>query len=97
MQCIPKIVLIVIIGCSLWLQSGQVVYGQSNEEIQPKDTTLDDLVIQGDSAALAPEEETVEVEGNDSLENGLKNPNDVFVGSEVILNQRLKKIENKIP
>ncbi|MDB5273356.1 MAG: mltD [Chitinophagaceae bacterium] len=93
MRGAPKIALIVIIGCSLWLSSGQAVYGQT----QPQDTTLNDLVIQGDSSALAPDDETVVVEGNDSLENGLKNPDDVFIGSEAILTQRLKKIENKIP
>ncbi|MDF2455539.1 MAG: mltD [Cytophagaceae bacterium] len=97
MRSAPKIALIFIMGCSLWLQSGQTVYAQANEESQVKDTTLNDLVIQGDSSSLAPVEETVEVEGNDSLENGLKHPDDVFKGSEAILLDRLKKIENKIP
>lgn len=97
MRGAPKIALIFIMGCSIWLLSGQSVYAQANEESQVKDTTLNDLVIQGDSTALAPAEETVEVEGNDSLENGLKHPDDVFKGSEAILLDRLKKIENKIP
>ena len=91
MQGALKIALIFIMGCSLWLQSVQTAYAQA------KDTTLNDLVIQGDSSSLAPVEETVEVEGNDSLENGLKNPDDVFKGSESILLDRLKKVENKIP
>lgn len=97
MRSAPKIALMFIMGCGFWLQSGQTVYAQANEESQVKDTTLNDLVIQGDSSSLAPEEETVEVEGIDSLENGLKNPDDVFKGSETILLARLKKIENKIP
>ncbi|MDB5257771.1 MAG: mltD [Chitinophagaceae bacterium] len=97
MQSAPKIALIFIMGCSLWLLSSQTVRAQANGDSPVKDTTLNDLVIQGDSSALAPSEETVEVEGNDSLENGLKNPDDVFKGSEVILLDRLKKIENKIP
>ncbi|MBC7981931.1 LysM peptidoglycan-binding domain-containing protein [Candidatus Parcubacteria bacterium] len=97
MRGAAKIALIFIMGCSLWLQSGQTAYAQANEESQVKDTTLNDLVIQGDSSSLAPAEETVEVEGNDSLENGLKHPDDVFKGSEAILLDRLKKIENKIP
>ncbi len=96
MQSAPKIALMVIMGCSLLL-SGQTVRAQANGDTQAKDTTLNDLVIQGDSSALAPSEETVEVEGTDSLENGLKNPDDVYKGSEAILLDRLKKIENKIP
>jgi len=97
MRGLAKIALILIMGCSLWLQSGQTVYAQANGESQVKDTTLNDLVIQGDSSSLAPAEEIVEVEGNDSLENGLKHPDDVFKGSEAILSDRLKKIENIIP
>lgn len=96
MQSAPKIALVFIMGCSLLL-SGQTVRAQANADSQAKDTTLNDLVIQGDSSSLAPAEETVEVEGNDSLENGLKNPDDVFKGSEAILLERLRKINNKIP
>lgn len=96
MQSAPKIALVFIMGCSLLL-SVQTAHAQANGDSQPKDTTLNDLVIQGDSSALAPAEETVEIEGNDSLENGLKNPDDVYKGSEAILLDRLKKIENKIP
>lgn len=97
MRNASKIALMFIMGSSLWLQSHQAVYAQANEESEAKDTTLNDLVIQGDSAALAPAEEEVEVVGIDSLENGLKNPEDVFKGSEAVLQERLKKIQNKIP
>jgi len=96
MQSAAKIALVFIMGCSLLL-SGQTACAQANGDSQVKDTTLNDLVIQGDSSSLAPVEETVEVEGNDSLENGLKNPDDVFKGSEAILLERLRKINNKIP
>ena len=96
MQSAPKIALVLIMGCSLLL-SGQTLYAQTNGDSQVKDTTLNDLVIQGDSSSLAPAEEAAEVEGSDSLEYGLKNPDDVFKGSETILLDRLKKINNKIP
>ncbi len=96
MQCLPKMVVVVFFVFSAWLQTNQNCYGQANEETSnPADTTLNDLVIQGDSTALSGDE-TVVIEA-DSSNPTVSISKDIFTGPETILQERLKRIENKVP
>jgi len=96
MQCLSRIALVCFIACSSLLHVSQDCYGQSNDEVKaPADTSLNDLVLQGDSSALADENETVEIE--DSAGSPVVTVEDIFTGLESILQGRLKRIENKVP
>ena len=94
MQCLLKFLLILFFVGSSILQTSQNCYGQAKEETVVADSSLNDLVLQGDSTTVSEEQEVVVIEEDSSVV--LSNV-DVFKGPERVLLERLKKIENKVP
>jgi hypothetical protein len=66
MQCLFKIILIVLVVCGSLLQTSEKCYGQAKND-NTDDAALNDLVIQGDSTTVSADDEVVVIE-DDSAE-----------------------------